>query len=134
MARPTGQLTPPPTSSGYGQGIFERFTERGRQVVVFAQDEARALGQSWLGTEHLLLGLIREGGEASIALERAGLTLERARDAVTTLGGVGEEPIVSGQIPFTREARQALEGSLRELSRLQAGEITRALSCSACSG
>lgn len=103
-------------------------------MVVFAQDEARALGQSWLGTEHLLLGLIREGGEASIALERAGLTLERARDAVTTLGGVGEEPIVSGQIPFTREARQALEGSLRELSRLQAGEITRALSCSACSG
>ena len=107
--------------------MFERFTTRGRQVVVFAQDEARSLGQSWLGTEHLLLGLIREGGEASIALERAGLTLGRARDAVTTLVGVGEEPIASGQIRFTREARRALEGSLRESVRLQAGEITPSL-------
>jgi ATP-dependent Clp protease ATP-binding subunit ClpA len=107
--------------------VFERFTERGRQVVVLAGDESRALGQPWIGTEHLLLGLIREGGEASIALEGAGLTLERARDAVTALVGAEGEPIVSGQIRFTREARRALEGSLRESVLLQAGEITPSL-------
>jgi ATP-dependent Clp protease ATP-binding subunit ClpA len=102
--------------------VFERFTERARQVVVLAQDEARALGHPWIGTDHLLLGVLREGGVAAQALGAAGLTLDRARSAVRRV--VGESsPAPTGQIPFTAEAKRALEGSLQESIRLGRGTI-----------
>ena len=106
--------------------MFERFSERGRQVVVLAQDESRSLGHGFIGTEHLLLGVLREGGSASAALISAGLSLEEARATVVSLIGSGEAP-VSGQIPFTPQAKSALEAALRQAVQRSAGEITPSL-------
>jgi ATP-dependent Clp protease ATP-binding subunit ClpA len=98
--------------------VFERFTERARQVVVLAQEEARAMRHSYVGTEHVLLGLLRvEEGLAADVLIGLGVTLERVRGEVVRIVGSGEE-VTSGQIPFTPRAKQVLELSLREALRL----------------
>ena len=95
--------------------MFERFTERARQVVVLAQEEARELAHSYIGTEHILLGLLREEeGLAARVLVSTGITLERARGQVVRIVGFGEEPSRSGQIPFTPRAKKVIELSLRE--------------------
>lgn len=98
--------------------MFERFTERARRVVVFAQEEARMLNQNYIGTEHLLLGLIREGeGVAAKALESMGINLDDVRSQVESIIGKGtNEP--SGHIPFTPRAKKVLELSLREALQL----------------
>jgi len=96
--------------------VFERFTERARQVVVLAQGEARALDHNYIGTEHLLLGLLREQeGVAGRALESLGVTLEEIRPRVMDIVGRGHpENVTTGQIPFTPRAKKVLELSLRE--------------------
>jgi ATP-dependent Clp protease ATP-binding subunit ClpC len=95
--------------------MFERFTERARQVVVFAQDEARALRHDYIGTEHLLLGLLREEeGLAARVLGELGVELEAVRAEVVRRVGEGGEQPETGQIPFTPHAKQALELALRE--------------------
>jgi ATP-dependent Clp protease ATP-binding subunit ClpC len=95
--------------------VFERFTERARQVVVLAQEEARALKHNYIGTEHILLGLIREEeGLAARVLESFDITLEEVREQVKRLVGQGDEEIVTGQIPFTPRAKKVLELALRE--------------------
>src|SRR2546426_1147648 len=95
-------------------GLFERFTERARQVVVLAQDEARALKHNYIGTEHILLGLLREEeGLAARVLESLDITVERVRAQVVRIVGSGEE-VTSGQIPFTPRAKKVLELALRE--------------------
>ena len=95
--------------------MFERFTERARQVPVLAQDEARALGHDYIGTEHLLLGLLREEqGLAARVLDALGVTVEETRARVAEIVGQSESGPVSGQIPFTPRAKKALELSLRE--------------------
>ncbi|HET7568622.1 MAG TPA: Clp protease N-terminal domain-containing protein [Gaiellaceae bacterium] len=94
--------------------MFERFTERARQVVVLAQDEARALGHSFVGTEHLLLGLLREQeGIGARVLTELGVSLDEARAEVERACGRGE-PLGAGPIPFTPRATKVLELSLRE--------------------
>jgi ATP-dependent Clp protease ATP-binding subunit ClpC len=94
--------------------VFERFTERARQVVVLAQDEARLLKHNYIGTEHLLLGLLREeDSPASAVLQSLGIELEEVRARVAEIIGPGESE-VSGQIPFTPRAKKVLELSLRE--------------------
>jgi ATP-dependent Clp protease ATP-binding subunit ClpC len=94
--------------------MFERFTERARQVVVLAQDEARRLTHNYIGTEHLLLGLLREEeGIAARVLEGLDITADEVRQQVARVVGQGED-VTSGQIPFTPRAKHALEGSLRE--------------------
>jgi len=94
--------------------MFERFTERARQVVVLAQDEARELKHEYIGTEHLLLGLLREEeGVAARALAGLGVTLDEVRARVRAAAPAGERAPV-GQIPFTPRAKRALELSLRE--------------------
>jgi ATP-dependent Clp protease ATP-binding subunit ClpA len=94
--------------------VFERFTERARQVVVLAQDEARGLGHGYIGTEHLLLGLLREEeGLAARLLESLDVTLEEVRAQVTRIVGEGQD-VTTGQIPFTPRAKKVLELSLRE--------------------
>lgn len=93
--------------------MFERFTEQARQVVVFAQEEARTLRHNYIGTEHLLLGLLRERSAASRALERFDLTLEEVQAQVARIIGQGDE-VGTGQIPFTPRAKKVLELSLRE--------------------
>jgi ATP-dependent Clp protease ATP-binding subunit ClpC len=94
--------------------VFERFTERARQVVVLAQDEARGLGHAYIGTEHLLLGLLREEeGIAARTLASLGVGLDEARTAVVELVGRGDEQ-ETGQIPFTPRAKASLEGALVE--------------------
>jgi ATP-dependent Clp protease ATP-binding subunit ClpA len=93
---------------------FERFTERGRQVVVLAQNEARVLRHNYIGTEHILLGLLREQeGLAARVLESLGVTLEEARARVVRIVGQGDE-VTTGQIPFTPRAKKVLELALRE--------------------
>jgi ATP-dependent Clp protease ATP-binding subunit ClpA len=94
--------------------MFERFTERARRVVVLAQEEARLALHNYIGTEHILLGLIHErDGVAARALEAAGVTLHAARAQVESMIGRGQqEP--SGHIPFTPRAKKVLELSLRE--------------------
>jgi ATP-dependent Clp protease ATP-binding subunit ClpC len=97
--------------------MFARFTERARQVVVLTQDEARALRHHHIGTEHLVLGLLREeDGLGARVLESLGVTLEQARERVRVVVGEGdpEEPALTGQIPFTPRAKKALELALRE--------------------
>jgi ATP-dependent Clp protease ATP-binding subunit ClpA len=94
--------------------LFERFTERSRQVVVLAQDEARALKHNYIGTEHLLLGLLREDkGLAARVLESLDITVEEVRAQVERVVGRGDEPL-TGQIPFTPRAKKVLELALRE--------------------
>ena len=95
--------------------MFERFTERARQVIVLAQDEARALGHAYIGTEHLLLGLLREEqGLAARVLESLNVTLETTRAQVEQIVGRGEDETATGQIPFTPRAKKTLELALRE--------------------
>jgi hypothetical protein len=94
--------------------VFERFTERARQVVVYAQEEARVLRHSYIGTEHILLGLLREQeGLAARVLESLGISFDRTRGQVVRIVGSGEE-VTSGQIPFTPRAKKVLEMALRE--------------------
>ena len=98
--------------------MFERFTDRARRVVVLAQEEARLLSHSYIGTEHILLGLIHEGeGVAAKALESLGISLEAVRNQVEEIiGQGGTSP--SGHIPFTPRAKKVLELSLREALQL----------------
>jgi ATP-dependent Clp protease ATP-binding subunit ClpC len=94
--------------------VFERFTERARQVIVLAQDEARALKHNYIGTEHLLLGLLREEeGLAARVLESFEITVEEVRAQVARIVGQGDE-VTGGQIPFTPRSKKILELSLRE--------------------
>ena len=94
--------------------MFERFTDRARQVVVLAQEEARTLKHSYIGTEHFLLGLLREEeGIAARVLESLDITVQRVRVQVIRIGGLGEE-VTSGEIPFTPRAKKVLELALRE--------------------
>jgi ATP-dependent Clp protease ATP-binding subunit ClpC len=98
--------------------VFERFTERSRQVVVLAQDEARALKHSYIGTEHLLLGLLREEeGLAARVLESFDITVEEVRAQVARIIGQGDE-VTTGQIPFTPRSKRVLELALREAMSL----------------
>ncbi|MEN9300675.1 MAG: ATP-dependent Clp protease ATP-binding subunit ClpC, partial [Actinomycetota bacterium] len=98
--------------------MFERFTDRARRVVVLAQEEARLLNHSYIGTEHILLGLIHEGeGVAAKALESLNISLEAVRAQVEEIiGQGGSSP--SGHIPFTPRAKKVLELSLREALQL----------------
>ena len=99
--------------------MFERFTERARQVVVLAQDEARALKHNYIGTEHLLLGLLRDPESvAGEVLSSLGVRLEEVRGQVARLVGQGDEAAV-GQIPFTPRGKKVLELSLREALSLR---------------
>src|SRR5213078_1103098 len=94
--------------------MFERFTERALQVVVLAQDEARALKHNYIGTEHILLGLLREEeGLAARVLESLDITVEEVRAQVARIVGQGDE-VTTGQIPFTPRAKKVLELALRE--------------------
>jgi ATP-dependent Clp protease ATP-binding subunit ClpC len=94
--------------------MFERFTERARQVVVLAQDEARALKHNYIGTEHILLGLLREEeGLAARVLDGLDITVEEVRAQVARIVGQGDE-VTTGQIPFTPRAKKVLELALRE--------------------
>jgi len=98
--------------------MFERFTNRARHVVVLAQEEARRLHHNYIGTEHILLGLLGEPeGIASRALERFGMSLDGARDEVSAIVGTGNAT-VKGHIPFTPRAKKTLELSLREALQL----------------
>jgi ATP-dependent Clp protease ATP-binding subunit ClpC len=98
--------------------MFERFTERARQVVVLAQDEARIVRHNYIGTEHLLLGLLREDeGLAGRVLVDLGVSLEDVRAQVARIIGAGDEA-ATGQIPFTPRAKKVLELSLREAMAL----------------
>ena len=98
--------------------MFERFTDRARRVVVLAQEEARLLNHNYIGTEHILLGLIHEGeGVAAKALESLGISLEKVRQQVEEIIGAGQSP-PSGHIPFTPRAKKVLELSLREALQL----------------
>jgi ATP-dependent Clp protease ATP-binding subunit ClpA len=97
--------------------MFERFTNRARHAVVLAQEEARRLQHNYIGTEHLLLGLLGEQGIASEALDRFGISLTSAREDVKTAVGLGKAT-VSGHIPFTPRAKKTLELALREALQL----------------
>src|SRR5438477_39494 len=97
--------------------MFERFTERARQVVVLAQEEARTLKHNYIGTEHILLGLLREEeGLAARVLESLDITVERVRAQVVRIVGSGEE-VTSGQIPFTPRAKKVV-GRETEIERI----------------
>jgi ATP-dependent Clp protease ATP-binding subunit ClpC len=99
--------------------MFERFTERSRRVVVLAQEEARMLDHNYIGTEHILLGLIhQEDGVAARAIGSLGLTLQSARDQVREMIGQGQQT-PTGHIPFTPRAKKVLELSLREALALR---------------
>jgi ATP-dependent Clp protease ATP-binding subunit ClpC len=103
--------------------MFERFTDRARRVVVLAQEEARLLNHNYIGTEHLLLGLIREDeGIAARALQRLDVSLEAVRSRVQEIIGVGASA-QSGHIPFTPRAKKVLELSLREALQLGHDDI-----------
>ncbi len=98
--------------------MFERFSDRARRVVVLAQEEARRLEHNYIGTEHILLGLIHEGqGVAAEALKSLKISLDPVRQQVEEIIGRGQEPL-QGHIPFTPRAKKVLELSLRESNRL----------------
>ena len=98
--------------------MFERFTDRARRVVVLAQEEARLLNHNYIGTEHILLGLIHEGeGVAAKGLESLGISLDSVRTQVVEIIGQGQQS-PSGHIPFTPRAKKVLELSLREALQL----------------
>jgi hypothetical protein len=108
---------------GSGQNMFQRFTDKARRTVVLAQEEARALGHDHIGTEHLLLGLLRESaGVAATALTSFGISLDAARaraaGAGTTHPDAPGQAAAEGHIPFTPQAKRALELALREALRL----------------
>jgi ATP-dependent Clp protease ATP-binding subunit ClpA len=101
------------------RAMFERFTDRARRVVVLAQDEARRLDHNYIGTEHILLGLIHEGtGVAARALESLGVKLDAVREQVEEIIGRGQQQTPTGHIPFTPRAKKVLELSLRESLQL----------------
>jgi ATP-dependent Clp protease ATP-binding subunit ClpA len=105
--------------------MFERFTAPARQMVAFAHDEARLLEHNYIGSEHLLLGLLRaEEGVAADVLKDLGITLERVRDVVR-IGGSGAE-LTSGRLRFTPRAKKVLELALREALAFRDGYITTA--------
>ncbi|MFE3759978.1 Clp protease N-terminal domain-containing protein [Nocardia tengchongensis] len=100
--------------------MFERFTDTARRTIVLAQEEARLLGHDWIGTEHLLLGLLH--GDDPIAgqtLGELGLDLSGLRERVDQAVGVQDSHAPSGHIPFTARSKKVLENSLREAMRLQ---------------
>jgi ATP-dependent Clp protease ATP-binding subunit ClpC len=98
--------------------LFERFTDRARRVVVLAQEEARLLNHNYIGTEHILLGLLNEGeGIAAKALESLGINLSAVREQVVEIIGQGQQA-PTGHIPFTPRAKKVLELSLREALQL----------------
>jgi ATP-dependent Clp protease ATP-binding subunit ClpA len=98
--------------------VFERFTDRARRVVVLAQEEARMLNHNYLGTEHILLGLIHEGqGVAARALESLGISLQAVRQQVEEIIGQGQQA-PSGHIPFTPRAKKVMELATREALQL----------------
>jgi ATP-dependent Clp protease ATP-binding subunit ClpC len=98
--------------------MFERFTDRARRVVVLAQEEARMLDHNYIGTEHLLLGLVHEGeGVAALALTGMGIQLEAVRWQIEQIIGQGQATS-AGHIPFTPRAKKVLELSLREALQL----------------
>ena len=95
--------------------MFERFTDQARRIVVLAQEEARMLNHNYIGTEHILLALIREGtGTAATALASLGITEEAARKQVAEITGRGQQDPPRGHIPFTPRGKKTLELSLRE--------------------
>src|SRR5262249_40600226 len=101
-----------------GREMFERFTDRARRVVVLAQEEARMLNHNYIGTEHVLLGLLSEGqGVAAKALESLGISLEAVRSQVEEVIGKGQAARM-GHIPFTPRVKKVLELSLREALQL----------------
>ncbi len=103
--------------------MFERFTNQARQVVVLAQEEARRLRHNFIGTEHILLGLLRErDGLAFRVLEGFGMSLDGTRKDVASIVGPGKREL-SGHIPFTPRAKKTLELSLREALQLHHGYI-----------
>jgi ATP-dependent Clp protease ATP-binding subunit ClpC len=103
--------------------MFQRFTGRARRVVVLAQEEARLLNHNYIGTEHILLGLIHEGeGVAAKALESLGISLQAVRSEVEEIIGQGQSA-PTGHIPFTPRAKKVLELSLRESQQLRHGSI-----------
>jgi hypothetical protein len=98
--------------------MFERFTDRARRVVVLAQEEARMLNHNYIGTEHILIGLVREdGGVAGGGLESLGISVDAVRQRVKEMIGIGEQA-PSGHVPFTPRAKKVLELSLRESLQL----------------
>jgi bifunctional DNase/RNase len=112
-----GGGTQSPASARAG-GVFERFTDRARRVVVLAQEEARSLNHNRIGTEHLLLGLVREGeSAAAVALQSLGIRLDAVRGQVEEILGRGQQP-PSGHLPFTPRSRIVLEHALREARQL----------------
>lgn len=116
--REVTKVVPKSDPASKGELMFERFTDRARRVVVLAQEEARALNHNYIGTEHILLGLIHEGeGVAAKALESMGISLEAVRTEVEDIIGTGGHP-PSGYIPFTPRAKKVLELALREALQL----------------
>jgi ATP-dependent Clp protease ATP-binding subunit ClpC len=98
-----------------GNAVFEKFTDRARRVVVRAQEEARALNHDFIGTEHILLGLVGEGqGLAAKALESLGVSMEAVRQRVEDIVPPGQVEVRTGHIPFTPRAKKVLELSLSE--------------------
>jgi ATP-dependent Clp protease ATP-binding subunit ClpA len=103
--------------------MFERFTDRARRVVVLAQEEARRLDHNYIGTEHLLIGLVREdGGVAGQGLESLGISVDAVRQQVEEIVGRGDRA-PSGHVPFTPRAKKVLELSLREAMQLGSDSI-----------
>jgi ATP-dependent Clp protease ATP-binding subunit ClpA len=101
-----------------GVSMFERFTEQARNAIVLAQEEARGLKHNYIGTEHMLLGLLRDRDSlAARVLQSFGIDLEAARVQVSAAVGVGEE-VVSGQVPFTPRSKKVLELALKESQAL----------------
>ena len=98
--------------------MFDRFTDEAQRTITLANEESRALGHNYIGTEHLLLGLLRAGGLAESALRSAGVMLEPARGSVVEIIGYGNAP-PTGHIPFTPRSKKVMELSLREALRLK---------------
>src|SRR6266536_5480968 len=104
--------------------MFERFTEPARQVLVLAQDEARALKHNYIGTEHILLGLLRtDDGLATRVLDSLGISLNEVRFQVAQIIGQGDE-VATGHVPFTPRAKKVLDLSLREAQSLGHNHIS----------
>jgi hypothetical protein len=116
--RTTGILRFQKSGTRKEDSLFERFTDRARRVVVLAQEEARLLNHNYIGTEHILLGLLNEGeGIAAKALESLGISLSAVREQVVEIIGQGQQA-PTGHIPFTPRAKKVLELSLREALQL----------------
>ena len=115
--------------------MFERFSDGARRAIVLAQDEARRLNHDHIGTEHILLGILRDGeGVAADALGALGITLDAVRQQVEEIIGRGKK-VPSGDVPFTPRAKKVLELSLREAMHFHHDyNIGPSTSCSACSG